>query len=126
MFRSIAALLAFLLIAGCHSTHRLKPSAPATQPLTQTSPHAEAITLIAQQRSDRIKALDGGDWWTDTMDRTWVVQRTESPGIFDTTHNFDVEYQVGGRIAARWSVDTRAKMIADQPKPEEDFYSESE
>jgi hypothetical protein len=85
-------LAACFLVAGCHSAHGSKAGAPATQAVTEVSPHAQAIAVIAQQRADRIRSLDGADWWTDTTEREWVVRRTASPGIFDTTHDFDVEY----------------------------------
>jgi hypothetical protein len=87
---------------------------PATK--TSRSPHGEAVELVLRTQADAIRKIeapgrrDSGDesWWFDTKERTWVVKRLWSPGVFDTTHEFFVSYRIDGKEKGRWIVDTRA------------------
>jgi hypothetical protein len=83
------------------------------------SPHAEALDLVLRTQADEIHKAEvaarprgkGTDhWWHDTMHRTWLVQRPFSPGVIDSTHLFQVTYEVNGE-ARRWWVDTRAGKV---------------
>ncbi len=84
---------------------------PAKKP--ERSPHAEALELVFHKAADRIRAVDGEDWWHDVKERTWAVQRPFSPGTIDSTHWFTVTYRIGGKQAAAWRVDTRAGTVTE-------------
>jgi len=80
------------------------------------SPHADALDLILRTQADEIRKAEApfrlgetGDeiWWFDTKERTWVVKRPVAPGVLDSTHLFDVRYQIDGKDVANWLVDTR-------------------
>jgi hypothetical protein len=77
----------------------------------EKSPHAAALELIFRQEAAHIRAVDKGDWWMDTKERTWSVRRPFAPGGIDSTHLFDVSYRIDGKEAAAWFVDTRTGKV---------------
>ena len=58
------------------------------------------------------------DWWSDTLERDWIVKRPFGPGIFDSTHWFYVSYKVNGRILMSWFVDLSKGTVSDIAPPE--------
>ena len=98
--------LLLLLLAAISTTSRAS-GAP------EGSPHADAIRLVMQLRSDEIQRLDQSpDWWHDTKERSWSVKRPFGPGIVDSTHYFQVSYSIDGRVVGTWSVNTRTGQVA--------------
>jgi hypothetical protein len=97
------------------------PAANAPPVAPERSPHAEALALVFQKAAERIRAVDGADWWHDTEERTWTVRRPFAPGVIDSTHLFTVTYRIGDKRVAAWQVDTRAGTVSeiatDQRKP---------
>lgn len=77
----------------------------------EKSPHAVALELVFTLRSADIRALETGDWWSDTQERTWRVTRPFAPGYFDSTHWFNVEYEINGKRVANWFVDTEKGTV---------------
>jgi hypothetical protein len=73
-----------------------------------SGPHADAIRLVVEQRSDEILALDGGEdmRWFDTRTRSWSVRRPHHPGVFDTRFLMVVIYSIDGEEVGRWTVNT--------------------
>ena len=47
----------------------------------------------------------------DTKERTWSVRRPFYPGVYDSTHLFDVSYRIDGKEVAAWFVDTRTGKV---------------
>jgi hypothetical protein len=78
---------------------------------TEPSPHATALELVFKTQQGRIREVDAGDWWLDTKERTWIVQRPFGPGTIDSTHWFTVSYRIAGNEVASWSVDTRKGSV---------------
>ncbi len=85
-------------------------------PAPDKSPHAAALEIVVRTQIDVIRRAEApgridseGDelWWHDTKERNWVVKRPFSPGVFDSTHLFDVTYRIDGKDVASWFVDTR-------------------
>ena len=77
------------------------------------SPHAAAIRLVMTSRSNEIEKLDqSSEWWHDTKERVWSVKRPFGPGIIDSTHYFQVNYSIDGRVVGTWSVNTRTGQVA--------------
>jgi len=101
-------LLLLLLAAGIASNSFAADTAAQIEP-----PHAQAIRLVMQTRSEEIRKLDkGSDWWHDTKDRTWSAKRPVSPGVLDSTHYFTVSYSIDGHVVGSWSVNTRTGQVA--------------
>lgn len=84
------------------------------------SPHADALALVMRAQAAVIREVEApeppggkGDerWWHDVEERTWVVKRPVGPGVFDSTHWFDVTYRIDGKDVARWVVDTRKGTV---------------
>jgi hypothetical protein len=94
----------------------------ATEDRENRNPILEAINLVASTQQDEIKAADEkvseSDWWSDTLDREWIVKRPFGPGIFDSTHWFYVSYKVNGRILMSWFVDLNKGTVSDVSPPE--------
>jgi len=121
--RLICLTLACGLATGCVSQPRHAGSAtPQTShTLSGPSPHAEALRLVLERCGPAIDALDKAAsgppinredrWWFDTERRGWTVKRLFGPGIFDSTHWFDVQYEIDGKVVATWSVDTRKGTV---------------
>jgi len=95
----------------------LVPAGSAEDRKPEKSPHAAALELVFQKAAERIRAVDRENWWHDTEERAWLVRRPFSPGVIDSTHLFVVTYQVAGKKAAAWNVDTRAGKVEEQPNP---------
>lgn len=83
-------------------------------PYPPNGPHAEAIRLVVEQRSDEILALDGGSEarWFDTRERTWTTKRPVGPGYIDSRWLIVVTYNIDGQQVASWSVNTRNGEVA--------------
>ena len=67
-----------------------------------------------------MRAAEGKhDWWHDVKRRGWTVQRPFGPGVIDSTHWFNVTYQIDGKPVAKWFVDTRKREVRQikLPKP---------
>jgi hypothetical protein len=77
----------------------------------EKSPHAAALELVFQKEAARIRAVDRGNWWHDTKERTWSVRRPFAPGGYDSTHLFDVSYRIDNKEVASWFVDTRSGKV---------------
>ena len=73
------------------------------------SPHTEALSVIFTTQQKAIAEVDTENWWHDVKERQWVVQRPFAPGVYDSTHIFEVTYRVDGKDVAAWFVDTRKK-----------------
>src|SRR6202011_1954568 len=84
-------------------------NAPERKP--ERSPHAEALELVFQKAPDQIRTVDSENWWYDTNERAWVVQRPFGPGVIDSTHLFIVSYRIKGKQVASWLVDTRRGTV---------------
>jgi hypothetical protein len=82
-------------------------------PKAERSPHVEALELVFKTQTEKIRAVDKDNWWHDCKERTWVARRPFHPGIFDSTHMFDVTYRIDGKDVARWSVDTRERSVKE-------------
>jgi hypothetical protein len=109
-----AALAASALVApGPGLAGAAEPSDRRPEP----SPHVEALGLVFQKATDRIRAVDQANWWHDVQERAWVVQRPFAPGVIDSTHLFTVQYRIAGKQIAAWTVDTRRGTV-DEIKPE--------
>jgi hypothetical protein len=80
----------------------------------EKSPHAAALELVFRKEAARIRAVDKGDWWMDTKERTWSVRRPFAPGWIDSTHMFNVTYRIDGKKVAAWFVDTRSGKVAPE------------
>src|SRR5690349_7059820 len=123
--RLICITLACGLATGCGT----QPP-PADSFFTQASgrlsgslPHAEALRLVLEQCGPQIDALEleraAADprgnredrWWFDTDRRAWAVKRPVGPGFVDSTHWFDVQYEIDGKVVATWFVDTRKGTV---------------
>lgn len=104
--RGRIAALAFL----CGVSHAMA----GEPPYPPNWPHAEAIRLVVEQRSDEILALDGGNEarWFDTRERTWTTKRPISPGYIDSRWLIVVTYNIDGLQVASWSVNTRNGEVA--------------
>ena len=67
----------------------------------EPSPHVEALMLVLRSRQPEIAKVDPHNekldkspdtqWWFDTDERQWIVQRPFGPGTIDTTHAFVVK-----------------------------------
>ena len=55
----------------------------------EKSPHAEALEVVFKTQQARLREVKENGWH-DTKERTWVVKRPFGPGIFFSTHWFDV------------------------------------
>jgi RNA polymerase sigma factor (sigma-70 family) len=88
-----------------------KPARKAERP--EQSPHAAALELVFQKAADRIRNVDRANWWHDTEERAWLVQRPFAPGTIDSTHLFTVSYRIGGKQVAAWQVDTRKRTVEE-------------
>jgi hypothetical protein len=97
-----------LLVSAPPATAADKPSV-----MPERSPHAGALALVFQKAAERIRAVDGGNWWHDVEERTWTVQRPFAPGVIDSTHLFTVVYQIGGQRVAAWQVNTRDGTVSE-------------
>ena len=81
-------------------------------------PHADAIRLVLDKRTPEILAAEAaatdeqGGRWFDSKPRTWTVQRPFQPGFIDSTHFFGVTFEIGGKPAGSWSVNTRTGVVA--------------
>ena len=82
------------------------------------SPHAAALALVFREAAGKIRDVDKENWWHDTKERTWTVRRPFGPGVIDSTHMFQVAYQIDGRMAAAWDVDTRKGTVAERDVPD--------
>jgi RNA polymerase sigma factor (sigma-70 family) len=79
----------------------------------EQSPHAAALELVFRKAADRIRKVDRANWWHDTEERAWLVQRPFAPGTIDSTHLFTVNYRIGGKHVAAWQVDTRKGTVEE-------------
>lgn len=99
-----------------------KTPAAALDMTTGRNPVLEAINLVATRQRAEIQAADRkvseSDWWSDTLERDWIVKRPFGPGIFDSTHWFYVSYKVNGRILMSWFVDLSKRTVSDIAPPE--------
>jgi hypothetical protein len=106
--------LLLLLLLAC-------PYGPliAAEPVSPgDSPHAQAIGLVMRTRADEIRQLDNAQrWWHDTQDRSWSAKRPVGPGVVDSTHYFEVNYAIDGKIVGSWSVNTRTEQVAAPGEP---------
>ena len=91
------------------------------------SPQSDAIALVIEKQQKEIAQAElayfkenGVDWWRgeieqyrwhDTITRSWSATRPVAPGVFDSTHFFDVTYSISGKAVCSWSVDTRKKKV---------------
>jgi hypothetical protein len=135
--RWIVVVIAFAIVAGCDDKPPAPPT-PATNPAPATTrasgpklPHATALQMVLDRCGEEIDAIEmagappmaNGDipWWFDVKPREWSVQRPIRPGFVDSTHWFDVEYRIDGKVVAKWNVDTRAGTVhrtpTTQPSP---------
>jgi hypothetical protein len=106
----------WLLVVGVVVVSALAVGArPEAAAPVEKSPHATALELVFQKAGDRIRALDTADWWHDTEERGWSVRRPFAPGIIDSTHLFNVTYQIAGKPVASWFVDTRKGTVDEVP-----------
>ena len=85
--------------------------ARTTQKPLEESPHATALRLVFDTQMSQIRDVEKEDWWLDTKERTWAVQRLFAPGYFDSTHWFNVTYRIDGKEAASWLVDTARGQV---------------
>lgn len=104
-----------------HASHRKRRHA-ARDVIKGRNPIIEAIDLVATRQRTAIRAADRkvseSNWWSDTLQREWIVRRPFGPGIFDSTHWFYVSYKVNGRILMSWFVDVRKHTVSDVAPPE--------
>jgi len=75
------------------------------------SPHAAALELIFASQQSAIAEVDRGNRWHDVQERQWLVKRPFYPGVIDSTHLFEVDYRIDGKVVASWLVDTRKKSV---------------
>ncbi len=107
-------LMLFVLVAiGCFILGRVTAPGAASQPVVENSPHADAIRLVMDKRSDQIRQVDRENWWHDVKTRKWTTKRPFHPGGIDSTHMFDVSYQIDDKQVATWLVDTQKHTIQD-------------
>ena len=81
----------------------------------ERSPHAAALELVFRTVPEQIRKADQENWWHDIESRNWEVNRPFYPGIFDSTHLFNVTYRVKGAIVGQWLVDTKKGTVQAQP-----------
>jgi hypothetical protein len=108
---------------GRHERIKHGKAPAAALDMTQgRNPVLEAINLVATTQRAEIQAADRkvseSDWWSDTLERDWIVKRPFGPGIFDSTHWFYVSYKVNGRILMSWFVDLNKGTVSDIAPPE--------
>ena len=85
---------------------------------TATLPDAAALELVFDQRASELAGLEPRDQGLDTIERTWRVKRPFGPGYLNSTHWFDVRYEIGGKQVGHWLVDTEKRTVsseADKP-----------
>jgi len=98
----VILVLCVILIRYAVSQEKTKP---------ETSPHGEALNLVLSTQQKTIRDVDKENWWHDTVTREWSVKRPFAPGVYDSTHWFDVSYKIGGKEVASWFVDTSKKQV---------------
>jgi hypothetical protein len=103
MKASVATL--FPLVLG----GMLSPSYAAEQGI---SPHFDAVALVMELRADEVAKLEDPEGkWHDVDNRTWAVRRPVHPGVFDTTHFFQVSYSINDKVVATWTVNTKLRLV---------------
>ena len=114
-------IVVLLIVAGSAlaAGHAVGEQRAVAKPGVEASPHAQALRLVFEKRAERIRAVDEEDWWHDVKSRGWFVKRPFPPGVIDSTHLFDVRYEIDGKPVAAWSVDTRAGTVEETPVPAE-------
>jgi hypothetical protein len=110
-------ILLIAIVACSLCIGRLLAQPKPALPVGEMSPHAEALRLVFAKCGDRIRAVDQENWWHDVKSREWKVRRPFYPGVIDSTHMFDVGYQIDGKIVASWLVDTRAGTAQEATLP---------
>jgi hypothetical protein len=107
----LVALAAIALDRSCNQP------ASAAKPEVEESPHLEALHLVLKQHADKIRlADDPKEWQFDVKPRTFTIARPFYRGYIDTTHWFHVDYEIDGKKAETWTVDTR-KGTAKRSEP---------
>ncbi len=71
------------------------------------TPHAEALLLVIEKLKDQ--PAD----WQSIKKQIWTVKRPIAPGVLDSTHWFNVKYQVDEKPKGQWQVDTKLKTVTD-------------
>lgn len=101
------SLFLALLIASANG-----PCLAANPAVSSESPHAQAIRLVMDKRTDQINQLEDEEGrWHDTNERTWSAKRPITPGVIDSTHYFEVTYTIDGHVVGRWFVNTRTGQV---------------
>jgi hypothetical protein len=111
MKEDLMAKLWFLVVAVVVVSALAVVARPEAVAPVEKSPHAAALELVFQKAAERIRAVDTANWWHDTEERGWIVRRPFAPGTIDSTHLFNVTYQIAGKPVASWLVDTRKGTV---------------